>query len=428
MTVPRFTVISVTFLFGAFPFAATELGGLNVPAFVLLAPLVMLSVFVAHLKVREEVRLDKLSWIAFAGAAVLVACGALAFSFTRGSNGDADTREFLKWLVATAWILLPVVVPARWRVQIVWAFVAGTTIGAIISLLGVAGVADSAVLAVLRALGYPTAAVDPRTFLVGSTEVSVRATGPYGDPNIAALWFVAGFLLSFSLDRSNVLVAFRLVLFVGIVLAFSRGSFLGLTIAAIAQICIGRQSAGKRTAVLLALLVSAVLLMAIPVTQARIFSSFSGSDRGVNDRVESLSEYTKVMEGRWRAGYGFGRREFRESAVAYKTNVVANAPLAAAYRGGLIAAVGFLAWYLTVLALAFSNLRRPLSRLASSAALVLVSFAVTAMTGYSLALIPAVVGLSALVVGFAVVGRLPMSGSRKPVRSHQTEPSPNPIL
>jgi hypothetical protein len=82
--------------------------------------------------------------------------------------------------------------------------------------------------------------------------------------------------------------------------------------------------------------VGGFLVLWLPVVRDRLLDSFGPNDRGSIDRVLSFRAFPDMMAGHWLWGLGWDREEFRNSAVGYATNYVANGPLVTIYRGGVV--------------------------------------------------------------------------------------------
>jgi polysaccharide biosynthesis protein PslJ len=383
---------------GAVPFAAIDIVGYNVPVIVLLTPAAALAAVIRR-KPRDRAEGSQ-RWTILAAGAVIVT-GTLSFMATNGRDGSADALEYTKWL-SVSLLFVPALCYGRgWVNQARRVFAASTSVGAIFALAATYTSQGPGLMAALGAIGYVRSNDDARYFILNGVSQAQRVTGSYTDPNIAAIFLVCGLAASVSI-RSRVLrTVARGVLLVGLGGTLSRGALLGAAVAVVAFLVIGR-GAWQRALGLGAVAFAAAILLAIPATRDRLLTTGSVSDIGGMDRMVQLDEFPVVMANNWTVGLGFGRPEFRNSAIAYLVDEIADAPLAAIYRGGIVEGVGFAAWYglAGVLALRLLRSKRATHR---HHGIALLSFLVAALSGYGTVLIPELVGLFALQISLASV-------------------------
>jgi polysaccharide biosynthesis protein PslJ len=388
---PRRAGIGLVLLLALLPFAAVTFGsqGYNIPVACVLAPAVVAG---AVLQYGFSTRSRSSSFGAFPwiGAALLVT-GSASYLLTRGINGFADTTEYLKWLSLAAVLFLPLLFGARWTRRALVVFAVGASIGAAFA---VGCVVSPHLSDLLGHLGYVRGQENTAYVVTEGTKGAVRAAGSYVDPNVAGLVFVLGLAASFVMLRSRLRVAASSVLLVALVLTFSREAYLGALVVA-ATVALGPSVKSRRRVTIAAVAITGVaVLLLVPATHNRLLGTFSAQDKGSQDRLKALGKFSETMSGHWDTGFGYGRPEFRSSAAAYRTDVVANAPLASIYRGGLLAGIGFAAWYLYVLTTALGLARSQDIGLRATAAGIL-AFCLVCLTGYGPALIAQEVGLFA---------------------------------
>jgi polysaccharide biosynthesis protein PslJ len=381
---------------GAAPFAAIDIAGYNVPV------VLILSAAAALMAVTRPRRRDGAEgsqrWTLLAGCLV-IGTGTVSFAATNGRDGTADALEFAKWLSASLLFVPALCCGARWVDQARRTFAVSVGLGAIFALAATYTSQAQTLMSSLGVIGYLRNGADARYFLLGGVSQAQRVTGSYTDPNTAAIFFLCGLAASASLRNRVLRGVTRGALLVALGGTLGRGALIGSAVAVVAFVLVGR---GTRQRVLgmTALAIAASIVLAVPATRERLITTGSGGDVGVSDRATQLREFPSVLAGNWTFGLGYGRPEFRDSAIAYQVDEVANAPLAAVYRGGIMEGVGFAAWYGLALALAL-RLLRTRRRTHRDHGIVLLAFAVAALTGYGTVLIPELVGLFALQISLA---------------------------
>jgi hypothetical protein len=392
-------VIIYIVVLGGVPFAALGLGGLNVPFVSILAALLLLLRFIHFVIDLESYGTPRgrsgIVSIAFGGTVLLAVFSLL---LTGGAFGRADYTEFGKWALAVLSVFAVRNIGKGLAARV---FCFSVCFGAVFAVAAAYLPVASGWLDYLSVIGYVRSGSDARFFLQGGSEVAVRVTGTYVDPNIAALFFLGALCLSWSLHGRAVRIGVQVILIAALTLCLSRGAYLA-SVVAIGSTLLLRGSLSLRAK---ALTIGGCLLLAIaalrlPAVSSRILSSFGEGDLGAQDRLYSYSQFSTVMEGNWIAGLGWGRPEFRDSASAFRVNVVANATLAAIYRGGLLAVAGFLAVVLACLCAGAKSIKFGTSVAAGAGAAVLGMIAAS-MTGYSLTLVVPVVALFSLMAALA---------------------------
>jgi polysaccharide biosynthesis protein PslJ len=383
---------------GAAPFAAIDMVGYNVPVVVLLAPVAALAALIRRQRHDRPVASQR--WTILAAGAVIVT-GTLSFLATNGRDGSADALEYTKWLSASL-LFVPALCHGRsWVDQARRVFAASTSAGAIFALAATYTSAGPRLMASLGAIGYVRSSDDARYFILNGVSQAQRVTGSYTDPNVAAIFLMCGLAASASIHNRTLRAVARGVLLIGLGGTLSRGAILGAAVAVVAFVVVGR-GRWQRALGLTGVALAASVLLAIPTTRDRLLTTGSVSDIGGMDRTTQLSRFPSVMANNWTVGLGFGRPEFRDSTIAYQVDEIADAPLAAVYRGGIVEGVGFAAWYglAGVLALRLLRSKRPTHR---HHGIVLLGFLVAALSGYGTVIIPELVALFTLQISQASV-------------------------
>jgi O-antigen ligase len=329
---------------------------------------------------------------------VLIATGTLAFFVTNGRNGGTDVLEYMKWLSASLLFVPALCYGPVWVTRARRVFAVSTGLGASFALAATYTSQAQTLLDSLGKLGYLRSADDARYFILNGVSQGQRVTGSYTDPNIAAIFFICGMAACSAINNRVLRPAVRCILLVAAAGTLSRGAMLGATVAVVLFVALSRAGLWRRSLALAVLALGAAVLLSIPATRDRIATTGTSADIGGNDRITQLHTFAQAMGDDWWFGLGFGRPEFRDGAIAYQVNQVANAPLISIYRGGLVAGAGFVAWYATALALGL-RLMRTRSKHGRAQGLALVAFVITALTGYGTALIPELVALFSLQIG-----------------------------
>jgi hypothetical protein len=384
---PRFLVLSYVFLLASFPFATVPIRGLAVP---LLSVLGLLALCVQSVVGGAQRDVRSRPFTSAALLAALLAAAALSAVVTGGVNGFADVVESAKWLGAVAGILaFALQRPSASAVATVGrVFLSGFIVAAAVSALSLSDAGAAVVDDVLSFLGYLRSGNDARFFVLAGENVAMRLTGPYTDPNILGLFSLAAIGLSFVGPKRVrwIVIGAALVM---IFASLSRGAIVGLVVAVIVGILVHNRrlpALAATAGVGLGIVAAATVA---PSLALRLAGTGSAEDLGSQDRLKAMWQFAETISGHLMFGLGWGRPEFRESAAAFRANVVANAPLGAVYRGGLIFAAVLVACMVVLCALVLRARRLEAAPLASLGA-VGVGVIATLQTGYGGAVIPAV--------------------------------------
>ena len=397
---PRLFALGTVAVLGAAPYTAIDIRGYNVPVIVIGAPLAATAAIAEALYRPRRLLLGaRVKRGTLAIGALFLLTGTVAFLLTNGANGVDDFLEWVKWASVATLVVPACIYDARWARQACQVFAVAVTAGAAYALATLSSYGPT-LLEWLGNLGYLRTGNDQRYVIVAGVAQSLRAAGPYNDPNIAGIFFLCGIGAAAAFRWRPAQIGISAVLLVGCAATLSRGALFGLVVAVLAMLIIVAVTAWQRVMVVLGVAMMVSVLLIIPSTRDRLTGSLSPDDLGATDRLTQLSIFIPSMDGVWLAGYGFGRPEFRDSAAAFRVSPIADAPLASVYRGGITAGIGFLLWYCLAVMLAIRSLRsNHLSQVLLGASLL--GFCATALTGYSTALTIQVVALFALWIGFA---------------------------
>lgn len=330
---------SIMIVLGAAPFSAVPLLGFQIQLILCLTVIYWISVAMGLIPKPASGEVWKPGLIA---VFALLFASFLAYIATRGRFGLSDDIEFWKWAIAVSLVLVLVRHTAQEIRKLARTFVVATAAGAIFALASIVP-GGSSLLNLLGAIGYQRNADDSQAyFLQNGERVAARLSGSFVDPNIAAMFFFVAVVIAFVLFKGHGRFWLVCVLLVALVATLSRGGMLALASTLIIFVVFNRKNLGRRAGVLVASGGLTALVFAIPVTRQRLLTSFGQQDVGSVDRLEALDQFSSIMTNDWLWGLGWGRPEFRNAAVSYAVNMVANAPLASVYRAGLVAGIGFL--------------------------------------------------------------------------------------
>ncbi|MCQ4120894.1 O-antigen ligase family protein [Rhodococcus tibetensis] len=320
---------SMAVLLGAAPFARFPV--FPAPVLLALGGGVILAALVHRAAVTRVSTLE-------AAVAVLVVVSAL--SVYPNAVGGIDLLQFSEWLIATAVMFALLRLPVEQLATVGRMFAYGAAAGAVYGLVNLYAGGAGPVAQVLVVLGY-TLQADTSRYVFTEDDVVSRLAGSFIDPNAAGIFLFVALLVcivTVSGPRRWVLAA---VIGVGLTLTLSRAAFFSLVVGVVLVLLFQRMNAGRRVATICAAVIAAALTLTVPRIRDRLFASFGAQDIGSSARSEAFEQYTTVMDNRWLFGLGWGRPEFFDADAAFETNVVANSPLLAVYRGGIFTGLAF---------------------------------------------------------------------------------------
>lgn len=398
---------------GVAPFAAVPILGFQIQIVVCLALTYWLATAVGLVRNFSAGGVDK---PALYSVGCLLFLSLLSFVSTRGQFGSADDIEFLKWASAISLVLIFARQSAPEVRRLGRIFVVAVACAAAFALASVFLPGGSSLLEILGAIGYQRNVEDSQAyFLQNGERVATRLAGTFVDPNIAAMFFFVAAIFATILFAGRIRVLAVGVLVLALAATLSRGGMLALAIALVVFIVFNRKNLGRRAGVLLAGVGLAALVLALPVTRQRLLTSFGQEDIGAVDRLEALDQFSSVMAQDWLWGRGWGRPEFRNAAVSYAVNMVANAPLGTIYRAGIIAGAGFVLVLLVSAWVALRMIRQGTWKGVAAGGMVF-GFIAAIQTGYGVVTITPMTGLMSVVL-FLVVRRKAFLDVERPIVS-----------
>lgn len=406
---PEYVGRSIVLVLGTVPFASFPVLGIQLQW---VLALIIVYWFIAAIGIARK-HLTAHAW----RPALVSVYGLLLLSFisyltTRGQFGAADDSEFLKWALSTSLVLVLARQSADEIRRLARIFVISTSGAAVYAILSIMP-GGSFLLNLLGSVGYQRGPDDNQAyFLQNGDIVSTRLSGTFVDPNIAAMFFFVALLLAFLVLDGRIRIVVSAVLLVALVATLSRGGMLALGTALVLFLIFNRRNIHRRIWVLLFSLAAGALILAVPVTRQRLLTTFGQNDVGSADRLEALDQFWTVMGHGWVWGLGWGRPEFRSAAVSYAVNMVANAPLASVYRGGVVAGAGFLCLLLVCTWAAIKLIRRGTARSVVVAGLI-GGFIAAIQTGYSVITIAPMTCLLALVMIVVVRSEAFLAGDNR---------------
>jgi hypothetical protein len=346
---PRFIYSALAVVLGALPFGI--LPGFGQPLLLVLA----FAVWCALLT--HPIAETRTNWLELA-VGLLVVTSVVSLVMT--AHGIRDGIEFIKWILATSMVFALLRLDRDELRRFGRLFVFSAWAAAVFA-LGVFFLDKAAnSLNYLSIIGYGrTGAVGThlRFYTVEDT-VAIRLTGTYVDPNAAGIFMLVAVALSVPLLRGWQRAMVTPVLVAALIISLSRAAIFSFLVAVLLFLLFQRQSTGKRLAIFAATIVGSAAAMAVPAIYKRIMTSFSLADKGSTDRAAGYAEYFYYMKGGWWFGLGWGRPEFIQDDLAYKTNHVANSPLLTVYRGGIFTGIAFLLVMIVGAVYAYRQARR----------------------------------------------------------------------
>jgi polysaccharide biosynthesis protein PslJ len=333
---------------GAVPFAT--LPGVPMPVVLLLAALVGLTTAVAAPR-RGAGRFGALEWATVALVVVSLA------SMLAGITSGYDVSEFVKWLLGTSVVLSLARVTAEQRRATGRAFVIGAAVAAPFAAFLQFFDPSGSGLSLLAPIGYGAGTADNLRYVVGSTGETVRLTGTWVDPNVAGLFLLVGAVLALCCFRGAPRVVLALELAAAMVLTLSRAALFSAAVAVAVALAVQHMRFGRRLRLLTILAIAAAAALLVPSVQDRLLESFGSHDAGTSARLDALGDFTRLLDGHWLFGLGWGRIEFRDPDATAAVNFVANSPLLTVYRGGVIDGLAFVAVIVAGLVRAVRGLR-----------------------------------------------------------------------
>ena len=316
----------------------------------------------------------------WAETSILVLVAMSFFAFLGNHVNGAAVKDFAEWSTMSLLIVPLTALRAGELITAGRTYAFGAGLGAAIGLGLRLGDPSGHELGRLTILGYTPDGL--RNYIPGSNgQLGIlRLTGPYLDPNIAALLMTFGLMLALALLRGVTRLALCAVLVAAIALTFSRAGLAAVVVAVLVLLVIGRFPRAPRLWLTGFAALGAVAVLAVPDVRIRLLNSFGSSDAGTQTRTAALEHFPSAMSGHWILGYGFGTPQLVNGAAAALNvaTVPANAALLPTYRDGVVAGLLFVVILVIALVRATRLLRHGTLRGAALGAgaigLVLVAF------------------------------------------------------
>jgi hypothetical protein len=264
---------------------------------------------------------------------ILLLAGMSLLAVVATSVSATSLKELAAWTAATALVVPVRFLPAPQRTRVVQVFVLAAAAAAALGIVLVRIDPYGQLLSRLAIAGYRDGSAGLQR-VAGSSDIAVRLTGTYVEPNIAGLVLLVAGLLALAYFRGVLRVVLVAVIGLALLLTLSRAA---IGTGVVAGVLIVLRTKGRaRLALAGSGIVAAIAALSVPVVRARLLDSFGPSDTGTLARDLALKEFPQVMRGHWLWGLGWDREEFRSAAVGRIVNYVANGPLVTIYRSGVL--------------------------------------------------------------------------------------------
>jgi hypothetical protein len=279
------------------------------------------------------------------------------FSVVGNPISATTVADFVRWAITTAAVYPFLVLPPAKLARVGRWFVGGCTLAALVGIGFVAVDPDGSRLFTISFFGYAPGQLNSR-YVLGDNGPVIRLTGTYVDPNLGGLIMAAGLILALVLLRGRRRILASGVLVIAIALTLSRADAGSVAMAGILLVLFSGISSKVRTRLLGLGVVAFLGLISLPAVRTRLANSFGSRDRGSSARWEAIEAMPDQLRGHWFFGRGFGAPELIDATATAATNYVANAPLLAVYRGGVIVGLTFTVLMLMAGVQAWRMLRR----------------------------------------------------------------------
>ena len=316
---------------GGLPFARVP--GVGVPIWYLLVFGAIVAAFIHPRFASSTHRLEMATWAVFITSAV---------SLLMTYQSLADISVFVRFTIGTFFMFALSRLAPEHTARFGKLYVVAAAVNGLYGMFVLAFDPNYKTLAYLRAFGYVPEALVSRVATTGDNQAtSLRLGGTWVEPNLAAVYLMLALALAILLFvgwRRNILAA---VLSVALALTLSRQAIFTVVVGVVIVLIFSPMRARARTSLLGLITVAALAALAAEPIRRRILSSFGAGDAGSAARADALRLFPGRMSGHWGFGWGWARREFIDSAFAYKFNLPSNAPLIVLYRSGIIAFIAF---------------------------------------------------------------------------------------
>ncbi|MGZ8176322.1 O-antigen ligase family protein [Williamsia sp. SKLECPSW1] len=272
---------------------------------------------------------------------VLVAVSAVSVVFTALSI--SDYVDYVKWALVTLAVigLLRLSLDNMRRVGVVFVVAAAFN-----ALVGIAIFASPGlpIRKVFSPFGYGIVDATTRyVYNAQGVEQSARLGGMWVEPNAAGIGLLTALCVCLVVIDGWRRWTLAALFFLALVLTLSRGVIVSVVLGALLVMVF--HTMGRRLRAIVAIIgaLALVAAAATPQVRNRLLQSFVGQDVSSSSRQDALKNFPHQLAGHWFFGLGWARPEFKDGALAFQVNYVANAPLLTVYRGGLFAGLAFVA-------------------------------------------------------------------------------------
>lgn len=315
---------------GCLPFG--YLPGVHVPVYL---PFLAGALLAAVLHPRAQTSVHPIEVVVW----VMVAASAVSVFVTASSLTD--------WTVLIRWTMSTLILVALARLSQVdlarfgRIFVYAAALNSLFGMAIVAADPNHRFMKVLSIFDYDR--VNTARYVVGDEGRSriPRLGGTWVDPNGAGLAIGLALVLCIVLFAGRARAVIAAILVVALLLTLSRAAIFSVLVGILCVLLLHTMRKRNRQLIIGSIGLVAAIAVVTPSIRTRILSSFGSQDFGAADRGKALAAWPGYMSGHWFFGLGWGRREFTDGDYSFKFNIVANAPLIAAYRAGMIVGIIF---------------------------------------------------------------------------------------
>ena len=305
-----------------------HLPGVHVPLTLAFAVAVILATAIHPIEVRSLTTMD---WF------VIVLIVVSGISMLATYVGFADIAQYVKWFTVTILVVALLRLPRLQLRTFGRVYVVASAACAIVA----AGVlVYPGVMKPFKLFGYDPSAL---RFVYHSGGATQRLAGTYIDPNAAGIGFFVALVMCVVLFEGRARNVLGVILALALLLTLSRAGLFSVIVGVVLMLVFQTMSNRKRLAIVGLGVATFAALAAVPQLRQRVFSSFGSQDEGSSARLDALKEYPSTVAGHWVFGKGWGLAEFIDPETSFTTNYVANAPLLAVYRGGILVGLAFVA-------------------------------------------------------------------------------------
>ncbi|MBJ7289143.1 O-antigen ligase domain-containing protein [Williamsia sp.] len=330
---------------GLFP--AGYLPGVHVPMVFSLAMGFLLATLVHPV---ENKKISTMEWFVIA----LLLMSFLSLVVTAGS--PVDIMEFVKWAAAVSLVIALMRLPRSQVFRFGQVYVCATTLSGLLAMGIVFGDPAGKVLKSLSILGYGTEAESTR-YVYSGDKPTARLAGTFLDPNAAGIGILVALLICVIVFAGWTRFVLGGILLVCLILTLSRASLFALVFGVVMMLVFQSLSVRQRTGIIATFVLGFCAALSVPQIRNRLLTSFSSQDTGSSARLDAIRDFPGALTGRWIFGRGWGLPEFKDPALAFTTNFVANAPLLSVYRGGVLVGITFVIGMLYSCTLGYRCLR-----------------------------------------------------------------------